>query len=306
MAIPDFQTLTLPVLRVHADSADHHIQDTRERLAAEFNLTSEERKTLLPSGRQPVFTNRIAWATAYLKRAGLLEGVNRGVYRITARGVEVLNGNPASIDLKFLYQFEGVRAFRNKNRPDDQEDTLTTATPSAADTPEEAIENASEVLRSNLATEILERVKACSPSFFERLVLKVLHAMGYGDPDEGAVEPIGKSGDGGIDGVIKEDKLGLDIICVQAKRWEGVVSSSVVRNFAGSMETVRARKGVIITTSWFSPDARDCVQKFERKIVLIDGDFLARLMIDHDVGVSESTKVVLKRIDTDFFDENAA
>jgi restriction system protein len=217
-----------------------------------------------------------------------------------------LDSNPPCIDIKFLSQFEGVRSFRNPKRPDGRDAAITTATSSVADTPEEAIEDAFEVLRSNLAAEILEKVKACSPSFFERLVLKVLHAMGYGDPEEDAAEPVGRSGDGGIDGFIKEDKLGLDIICVQAKRWEGVVGSSVVRNFAGSMETFRARKGVIITTSWFSPDAIECVQKIERKIVLIDGDLLARLMVDYGVGVSESRKVVLKKIDSDFFDENAA
>jgi restriction system protein len=306
MALPNFQMLTLPALRIHADRSDHHVQDTRERLAAEFNLTPEERNTLLPSGNQPVFTNRVAWATVYLKRAGLLEGVSRGVYRITDRGVQVLDSNPTCIDIKFLSQFEGVRSFRTPKRPDGQDDRITTATSFVADTPEEAIEDAFEVLRSNLAAEILEKVKACSPSFFERLVLKVLHAMGYGDPEEDAAEPVGRSGDGGIDGFIKEDKLGFDIICVQAKRWEGVVGSSVVRNFAGSMETVRARKGVIITTSWFSPDAIECVQKIERKIVLIDGDLLARLMVDYGVGVSESRRVVLKKIDSDFFDENAA
>jgi restriction system protein len=299
--IPDFQTLTLPLLVVISDGQEHSRQEVADILAQQFNLSEQEREELLPSGRQSRFANRVAWTKSYLKMAGLLESTGRGKYRITPRGVEVLRNKPSRIDIKFLMQFPEFAATRNSPRQTTIPDNTNGS--DHTQTPEEVLEASYQNLRRALAQELLERIKQESPRFFETLVIDLLVAMGYGGSRKDAGEAVGQTGDGGIDGIIKEDKLGLDAIYVQAKRWEGTVGRPVVQAFAGSLEGQRARKGVLITTSQFSQDARDYVGKIEKKIVLIDGDQLTQLMIDHNIGVAEVAHYSIKRIDQDYFSE---
>jgi restriction system protein len=293
----------LPLLRAVADGEDHPLRDLTARMADEFGLTDEERQRPLPSGQQPVLADRVQWAKTYLKKAGLITQPVRGRVRITDEGRAALAKNPAQIDNAFLSAYPSFNAFYNKG--------VTAATPAAdpeerAATPEEQLEASHQALLASLADDLLERLKTCSPTFFERMVVQLLVAMGYGGSLADAGQAVGRSGDGGIDGIIKEDKLGLDVVCVQAKRWQSTVGSQTVRKFAGSMEGVRARKGVLITTSSFSKDAQEFVGRIERKIVLIDGERLAGLMIDHNVGVAVARTFVVKRIDTDYFlDEEA-
>jgi restriction system protein len=298
MAIPDFQTLMLPLLKFAADRQEHSTSDTIDALALEFRLTDEERKELLPSGRQSRFDNRVGWARTYLKKAALLEGAGRGKFRITARGLKVVKDNPPRIDMKFLERFQEYVEFRNLSR---QEEELTENVEKASQTPEEVLELSYQNLRRDLAQELLERIMGCSSRFFERLVVDLLVAMGYGGSRKDAGEAVGQSGDGGIDGIIKEDRLGLDVVYIQAKKWEGTVGRPVVQTFAGSLEGQRARKGILITTSQFSREARDYVERIEKKIVLIDGQQLAQLMIDHNVGVAEVETYTVKRVDLDYF-----
>jgi restriction system protein len=298
MAVPDFQTLMLPLLKFAADRQEHSTSDTIDALALEFRLTDEERKELLPSGRQSRFDNRVGWARTYLKKAALLEGAGRGKFRITARGLKVVKDNPPRIDMKFLERFQEYVEFRNLSR---QEEELTENVEKASQTPEEVLELSYQNLRRDLAQELLERIMGCSSRFFERLVVDLLVAMGYGGSRKDAGEAVGQSGDGGIDGIIKEDRLGLDVVYIQAKKWEGTVGRPVVQTFAGSLEGQRARKGILITTSQFSREARDYVERIEKKIVLIDGQQLAQLMIDHNVGVAEVETYTVKRVDLDYF-----
>jgi restriction system protein len=298
--IPDYQSCMLPLLRAVADGQEHSIRDLTRQLADDFGLTDSERQEPLPSGQQTVLSNRVSWAKTYLKKAGLIVQPNRGRVRITPDGKAALAKDPGEIDNEFLSQFPGFLPFFSKT-------TEASATPpetAKAETPEEALEASYEALHASLADELLERLKTCSPRFFERLVVQLLVAMGYGGSLADAGQAVGRSGDGGIDGIIKEDKLGLDVVCVQAKRWQGTVGSQAVREFAGSMEGMRARKGVLITTSSFSKDAGEYVSRIERKIVLIDGGRLAELMIDHGIGVSVSRTFVIKRLDLDYFIED--
>lgn len=301
VAIPDFQTLMLPLLRQLADERDHAFRDLVAALSAEFHLTAEERAKLLPSGSQALINNRVGWANTFLKKAGLIEAIRRGVVRISPRGVEVLSTKPSRIDMKFLNQFPEYRAFRAIRRdgvasePDESAEETTT--------PQEALENAHQRLRSELEADVLEQVRKASASFFENLVVQVLVAMGYGGSLFEAGQVVGRSGDGGIDGIIKEDRLGLDVIYVQAKRWENPVGRPEVQKFAGALQGQRARKGIMITTSTFTRDAQDFSSRIDSRIVLVDGAMLARLMIDHNVGVSPVRSFDVKRIDSDFFSE---
>jgi restriction system protein len=298
MSIPDFQTLMLPLLRHLADGTERSNQETLEALAREFNLTEDERIQLLPSGKQTVFRNRVAWAKAHFKRAGLIESPQRGVYRITDRGRSVLAGNPERIDLRFLDQFPGHREFRASSKTEVEADV----TPHADEmTPEEHIALGYQQLREELAADLLRRVKDCPPDFFEQLVVDLLLAMGYGGSRQDAGKAVGRSGDGGIDGIIKEDRLGLDAIYIQAKRWENVVGRPEVQKFAGALQGQRARKGILITTSSLTKDARDFVSAIDNRIVLIDGQMLASLMIDYGIGVTETGTYIVKRIDSDYF-----
>ncbi len=299
MTIPDFQTLMLPILQIAGDGLEHSVSDAIEIIAAHFGITEEERKELLPSGIQFRLDNRISWARSYLKQAGLLDSPGRGRFLITQQGIQVLKSNPNRIDIAFLKQFPEFLEARSHSKRNN--DDVSTTEIEATQTPEEILEAGYQSLRNELAKELIERVKACSPRFFENLVVDLLLAMGYGGSRKDAGKAIGQSGDGGVDGIINEDRLGLDVVYIQAKRWENSVGRPTVQAFAGSLEGFRARKGVLITTSFFSKDARDYIERIEKKIVLIDGDQLAQFMIDYGIGVTEVATYSVKKADLDYF-----
>ncbi|MFH1933726.1 MAG: restriction endonuclease [Pseudomonadota bacterium] len=296
MAIPDFQSIMLPLLNYARDENEHTVRDAIDFLAAEFDLSEEEQKDLLPSGRQATFENRVAWARSYMKQAGLLLSPKRGLLKISERGLSVLKEKPDKINMKYLERFPEYIEFKSRHREKKDEKIEE-----SEQTPEERIESAYQRLRDDLSDEILENVKNMPPSFFEKLIIDLLVKMGYGGTRKDAGKAIGKSGDEGIDGIIKEDKLGLDIIYLQAKRWENPVGRPEIQKFAGALQGQRAKKGVFITTSGFSKEAKDYVSNIESKIVLIDGDLLTQLMIDHNIGVSPISSYEIKRIDTDYF-----
>lgn len=300
MAIPDFQSVMLPLLKSVADSKEHLLRDLVEQLAAEFNLTTEEREALLPSGSALTFNNRVAWAATYLKKAGLLARPKRSCIVITDRGLDTLKSNPSIINMKYLEQFPEYIAFKD-NQTEELPKTIPTSASLVTDTPEELLEEAHIKLTSSLASELLDSIKICSPSFFERLVVELLLKMGYGGTRAGAGRAIGQSGDGGIDGIIDEDRLGLDSIYIQAKRWEGVVGRPEIQKFVGALQGQRAHKGVFITTSDFTKDAQEYVKNISNKVVLINGFSLARLMIENNIAVSISAVYQVKKIDTDYF-----
>lgn len=304
MSIPDYQSIMLPLLKFASDGEEHKTRESINHLAEEFNLRDNERKEMLPSGKARLFDNRVGWATTYLKKAGLIEGTKRGIFRITERGKNVLSQNPVKINAEFLKQFDEFNKFlrpgkKKYSKPDvvvDEQEPLVN--------PEEALETSFQELQDNLSSELLQTIKDCSPEFFERLVIDVLIKMGYGGSRKEAGQAIGKTGDGGIDGIIKEDKLGLDIIYIQAKRWGNSVGRPEIQKFAGALQGQRARKGIFITTSYFSRNALDYVKNIDSKIILIDGQRLAELMIEHNVGVSSVITYEIKKIDTDYFIED--
>lgn len=303
MPIPDYQTLMLPLLRFAADGRDHTTREAVDVLATEFQLTPAERNELLASGQQAIFNNRVGWANSYLKKAGILESARRGALRITARGKQILGDNPARIDVKYLERFPEFIEFRDASRNNRETTTTESVAIATEQTPEEALELAHQSLRLNLAQDILSRILSCSPTFFERLVVELLVKMGYGGSRRDAGERIGQSGDGGIDGIIKEDRLGLDTIYIQAKRWQGSVGRPEIQKFVGALQGQRAKKGVFITTSFYTAEAIDYASRIDTKVVLIDGQLLANLMMDFDVGVSVSASYIVKRIDSDYFEE---
>lgn len=306
MTVPDFQSFMLPLLKFTADRKEHKQSDATDALSQHFSITESDRKEMLPSGRQTRFDNRIAWAVVYLRKAGFLESPRRGKFRITERGAEILKSNPARINIKFLME-HGNPEFRDFHRPSRQGGDHVELNHDESNndlrTPREILEAGYQELRRDLSQELLNRIKNCSPRFFEQLVVDLLVKMGYGGSYKDAGQAVGQSGDGGVDGIIKEDKLGLDAIYIQAKRWEGTVGRPIVQAFAGSLEGHRARKGVLITTSQFSLDAQDYVTRIEKKIVLIDGEELSRLMIDYGIGVAAEAVYEIKRLDTDYFEE---
>lgn len=307
MPIPDFQTLMLPLLRYSANGENHTKHEAVPALANEFGLSEADLAEELPKVRQGKFYNRVAWAQTYLKQAGLLEITGRGLFRITERGKQVLASNPARIDMKFLEQFPEYIAFRSrgKNTKEKSEAGQALAEGAVSEaTPEELLEAGYRQLRSALASELLQQVKSASPAFFEHMVVELLLRMGYGGTREDAGQVVGKSGDGGIDGIIKEDRLGLDVLYIQAKRWEADVGSSEIRNFIGALSVHKARKGVFITTSGFNKNARETAAKVDSKIVLIDGPMLAELMMDFGLGVSLVNTYEIKRVDSDYFEED--
>jgi len=298
MSIPDYESIMLPLLKLTADGKEHLMAEDRDILAdTVFHLTDDERRILQPSGRSRTYDNRFGWARTYLTKAGLVEVTGRGRYKITQRGLDVIRKSPLVIDNDFLMQFSEFEEFKKSSRQDAGGKTAKVP----PQTPEEVLEAAYTELRQQLAQDILERMKASDPSFFEQLVVDLLVKMGYGGSRKDAGEAIGGSGDGGIDGRIKEDRLGLDAIYIQAKRWEGSVGRPVVQAFAGSLEGQRAKKGIFITTSQFSQDAKEYVKIIEKKIVLIDGEQLAQFMIDYNVGVTETASYVIKKVDSDYF-----
>jgi restriction system protein len=303
MPIPDFQSIMLPLLKLCSDGQEHTSREMVEALAREYGLTPEELKQMLPSAQQRVFDNRVAWAKAHMKMAALLENVRRGVFRITDRGMVVLGESPKAINLAFLRKFPEYRSVREPHQ-NNQITEDATSKELETKTPAERLEDAYMVLRESLANELLVQLKSSSPAFFEKVVVEVLVKMGYGGSIKDAGEAVGKSGDEGIDGIIKEDRLGLDIIYIQAKRWETTVSRPEIQKFAGALQGKRARKGIFLTTSDFSKSAHEFVKAIESKIVLISGRELADFMIDFGVAVSTDAVYELKRLDSDYFEES--
>jgi restriction system protein len=286
-----------------ADSKEHSLAEARDVLAAEFKLTDAERNELLPSGRQSKFSNRVAWAKGYLQQAGLLASTRRGYFQISGRGRDALKSPPPRIDIKFLEQYSEFVEFRTPKTGAEQPPSEAPLSQPEPETPEEALEAAHVRMRAGLASEILNRVKATSAQFFESLVVELLLKMGYGGSRKDAGQAIGRTGDEGIDGVISEDRLGLEIVYLQAKKWDGTVGRPEIQKFVGALHGKRAKKGVFITTGSFSVEASAYVEHIDPKVVLIDGRRLAELMIEHDVGVDTAETYHVKRIDSDYFDE---
>ncbi|NLA11729.1 MAG: restriction endonuclease [Firmicutes bacterium] len=299
MAIPGYQDLMLPLLKLLGDKKEWSLRQSIDTLAKEFGLSEKEKKELLPSGQQPVFDNRVGWARTYMKKAGLVESTRRGYFRIAERGLEVLKQKPSVINDKFLKRYKEFVEFQAPKSKATKAATEVTTTPK---TPKELIEEGYQNMRASLAQELLSQVKQSSPDFFERLVVELLVRMGYGGSIKDAGNAIGKSGDEGIDGIIKEDRLGLDIIYVQAKRWTNPVGRDEIQKFVGALEGKRAKKGVFLTTSTFTTHALKFTQQINAKVILIDGEQIAQYMIDFDVGVSRETLYEIKKIDLDFFE----
>ncbi|HEX9746701.1 MAG TPA: restriction endonuclease [bacterium] len=302
MTVPAYQELMKPILEIARDRDEHSTHEVTEQLADKFSLSDVDRNDLLPSGTQRTFDNRVSWAITYLKKAGLLESKKRAHFNITSDGLEVIRKNPDSIDSPFLTQFPSFVEFRTR-RPSKTKKTESNNITFEFSSPVELMEDAYVNLRDELKEELIDQVKACDPFAFEKLVVMLLVRMGYGGSIKDAGAAIGRSGDEGIDGIIKEDKLGLDIIYIQAKKWENKVSRPEVQKFAGALQGKRAKKGVYITTSEFTQEAVDFAANLENKMILIDGDQLAEFMIDHNLGVTTVSQYDIKRLDSDFFAE---
>lgn len=297
-------------MKVTADGAEHSNRELRQQIGAELGLTAEDRKELLPSGRQAVFTNRVAWARVHLVMAGLLEKTGLKTFRITPRGQEVLASNPAIIDLPLLQQFPEYAANRSKPpgqaaapSADRQDVRLTDAVAVRHQTPEERIQGAFAELRESVIADLLAQLSKVDPFRFEQIVLDLLVRMGYGGSRKEAAAVTKKGGDEGIDGVINEDRLGLDVIYVQAKRWKGNIGRQEIQGFVGALAGKKAAKGIFITTSEFNANAKDYAEGLHQKVVLIGGRRLAELMIEHNIGVAEEHAYRIKKIDSDYFEE---
>ncbi|RKG61750.1 restriction endonuclease [Corallococcus sp. CA054B] len=303
MPVPDYNALMLPLLERLADGKEHLVREVRESLATTLKLSEAQRAELLPSGKQAVFDNRLGWAKFYLDKAGLVRSVRRGVYQITERGRSVLAEKPHSLDADTLMRFSEFKDFFARGGDANGAEPAPSVGDAPAITPEEALERAYKDLRRTTEAELLASTLQASPRFFERLVVELLVKMGYGGSLEDAGKALGRSHDGGVDGMIKEDPLGLDVIYIQAKRWQNTVGRPEVQGFAGTLEGERARKGVFITTSTFSREAREYVARIDKKIVLIDGAQLSGLMFDFGIGVNAVSAYELKRVDSDFFSE---
>ncbi len=294
----------LPVLELAADGAEHKFRDAVDKLADEFSLTDEERNELLPSGSQAVFTNRVGWARSYLKQAGLLASPRRGYFTITEQGQSLLAEKPDKVNVSVLERYPAFLEFRARRRDKSNDsETQTIETTVSTDTPEDSLASAYRTLRRNLEQELLDAVTESSPTFFERMVVDLLVKMGYGGNRQDAGRALGKSGDGGIDGIINEDRLGLDVIYIQAKKWDATVGRPEIQKFAGALQGQRARKGVFITTSNFSKEAIEYASAIDSRIILIDGNQLAALMTEHNLGVSVVGQYEVKKLDTDYFYE---
>jgi len=303
--IPNYQTIMLPLLKAVKEPKEHKLNNVVEHLADKFRLTEDERKELLPSGQSFLFGNRVGWARTYLKKAGLLDSPKRGFICITKRGLDVLKQNPKEINVGFLQQFQEFLDFQSMKRDEKEIIKENSQTEDSIQTPEEILEDSYQNIRKSLAQELLDKITTLSPTFFERLVVELLVKMGYGGSMKDAGKAIGKSGDEGIDGTIKEDKLGLDIIYIQAKRWQpgNIVGRPEIHKFVGALAGQGAKKGIFITTSSFTKDAIEFVPRNETKIVLIDGFKLAQLMIDYNLGVTIQQIYEVKKIDSDYFEE---
>lgn len=301
--IPDFQSLMLPMLQLAKDENEHSLSEVHDNLARRFDMSEHELSQLLPSGKQRVFTNRVHWTKAHLKMAGLIQDTRRAHFKITERGKDVLNTNPSIINIRYLRKFPEYLEFTGKSvvssitLDDHKEENIT------QQTPEELIESGYQNIRKSLEQEILSKLKNVHPSFFEKIVVELLVKMGYGGSIAEAGRATRYSNDEGIDGIIKEDKLGLDVIYIQAKRWEGIVGRPELHKFVGALAGQGAKKGIFITTSSFTKDAEQYTPKNETKIVLIDGERLAQYMIDYNLGVSVQNTYEIKKVDTDYFEE---
>ena len=274
-----------------------------ELLSEHFSLTEEEKRELLPSGNQAIFDNRVGWARFYLKKAGLIESEKRGTMQISDKGKKLIESGISELKTKDLEQFQEFVDFKKSISKTGKKEIPEENYSNDKSTPIETLEYAYQKLHKDLASELLDIVKSSSPAFFEQLVVDLLVSMGYGGSRREAGKAIGRSNDGGIDGIVKEDMLGLDVIYLQAKRWENTVPVKEIRDFAGALLANKARKGVFITTSSFPSSAYDFVNSIEHKIILIDGDMLTTLMIEHNVGVSPETKYEVKKVDSDYFED---
>ena len=298
MSVPEFQKFMLPLVEIANDGNEHSLAEAIETLASQFGLSDADRNELLPSGRQARLDNRVGWALTHLRKAALLERTGRGRFHLTDRGRQVLAKRPPEINMRFLQQFPEFVEFRRR-----QDEQPVEERSEGEQTPEETLESIYQSLRNNLAQDLLERVKKAPPKFFENLVVDLLVAMGYGGSRKDAGQVLGQSGDGGIDGIIKEDKLGLDVVYIQAKKWDGTVGRPIVQGFAGALMGKKASKGVLLSTSQFSQDAKSYAESIGQKIVLIDGDQLSQFMIDYGIGVTVQQSYLVKRVDLDYFGE---
>ncbi|WP_340598886.1 restriction endonuclease (plasmid) [Priestia megaterium] len=302
MPVPDYQSIMYPLLELFRDGNEHTLQEAYIYLADYFDLTTEDKEEVLPSGKQLVYHNRIGWARTYLKKAGLIKSVKKATFVITDRGQKLLE-DPGATELNqnYLMKYEEFKEFKNKKQ--NKNNTVLEEYDKSDLTPQEMLDYGYKEIQQQISDELLERVKGCTPEFFEKLVVELLVTMGYGGSIEDAGKAIGKSGDEGIDGIIKEDVLGLDMIYVQAKRWENVIGRPEIQKFAGSLEGQRASKGVFITTSEFTQGAKEYVNLIQKKIILINGNDLAAYMFKYNVGVSKIAEYILKKVDIDYFQE---
>lgn len=313
MTVPDYQSFMRPLLAYGQDGQEKNIRSAISALADEFKLTPEEREELVPSGKQTVLSNRVHWARTYLDKAGALRRTRRSHFEVTERGKKLLVDNPEKITAQILKQFPEFLAFQSPSSSEDSQ-TFTpeeaSSVPSAVTspqetTPEEAIQKAEQVIAASLRAQLLERIYELSPAFFESLVVDLIVAMGYGGSRQSVVQRLGKSGDEGIDGVVNEDVLGLDVVYVQAKRYavENSIGRDRIQQFAGALVGQGATKGVFVTTSTFTKGAMEYAQKVPQRIILVGGEELTRLMIQYGVGVRTERVVEIKRIDLDYFEE---
>ena len=308
MPIPDFQSLMLPALKALSDGAEKPVSEIRNHIAKAQELTPEEMQELLPSGRQPVFVNRVSWALIHLSRAGLSERVRRSVWRLTTEGEKLLANEPRRIDMNYLRNYPAYVTWQpGKKTPPLSEDAALMPPDDSANTPEEELERVVQQLCDELETDVLDRIREAPPAFLEQVVVDLLIAMGYGKGDAAMGQVTGRSGDGGIDGTIREDALGLDEVYVQAKKYAdgNTVGEGDLRNFAGAIDAAGTTKGVFVTTSSFTSAAKKYVARSPKRIVLIDGEELARLMVVHSIGVRTRICHEIKRIDEDYFDQEA-
>lgn len=299
MAIPDFQSIMFPLLKLVADKQVWKLRDVVDQLADQYQLTDEERSELLPSGRAPLFYNRVAWAKTYLAKASAVESVSRGLLRITDKGIALLASGEEALTLKgILLPTEPVNSQQGNASGINH-----AGKPSSMSSipPQEQLEQAYTEIQTSLIDEMVVALKASTPSHFEQIVVDVITSMGYGGSRQEAGKAIGKSGDEGIDGIINEDRLGLDTIYLQAKRWENPVGRPEIQKFVGALAGQQANKGIFITTSSFTREAEEYARKITQKVILVSGNQLARLMIEHNVGVSTIASYELKKIDSDYF-----
>lgn len=306
MPIPDTATIQLPLLKLLSDRKEHSYRESLEGLASSFQVSENERNQLIPSGLKRTFDTRVLWAISQLRNAGLLENTRRGVFKITERGQTVLKENPAKIDTKYLKQFPEFLEFLGAVKSDQQETSKEEVEKEEIEkdekAPLEVFEESYQEMRQNLARDLLNQVKNCPPDLFERLVVQLLVKMGYGGSEKEAGKALGKSHDGGIDGVIKKDVLGLEVIYIQAKRWKDTtVGRPEIDKFVGALDRTHSRDGIFITTSKFTTEAKENPSTTNHKIILMDGNQLVQFMIDYGIGVSTDKSYAIKKMDPDYF-----